>query len=199
MAADFIPIETKASLLLKRKNKDDFSVTIFEPGKAKANKPKIPKPTNREDSSHGNESDQDTGRDIDDIFSDAYQRKRKPREDHRTFDISRARKEVINFGISGFDKETKHTAKVALAIKLGAKPPKNTYRNYKEIIEERKREKEEGERSNRRRKGQNFGASKSFQQQQLRTRQKSANPGSVTKHYGVVNPKIVDSKRRKIR
>ncbi|XP_055546960.1 uncharacterized protein C1orf131 [Wyeomyia smithii] len=195
--SNFVPIQTKASQLIKLDGQDDFKVTVFEPTKAKASKPKIPKPSligsEPQEAGSGTETDPDIG----DIFDDARRRKPKQQKDPRLFDISQARKEVINFGISGLDRETKHEAKVALAIKLGAKPPKKMYRNYKEILEERKREKQDEERSNRRRKGQSFGAAKSFQQRQLRVRQKSTNPGSVTKHYGVVNPTIADKKRRK--
>ncbi|XP_053692082.1 uncharacterized protein C1orf131 homolog [Sabethes cyaneus] len=194
---NFVPVPTKASLLKKCSEENEFKLVVFEPVKAKKNKLEKPKsfplPSEVQDKESGTESEPD----IADIFSDAYRRKRKPREDPRTFDISRARKEVINFGISGLDKETKHEARVALAIKLGAKPPKNVYRNYKEILADRKREKEDSERASRRRKGQSFGAAKSFQQHQLRARQKAAHPGSVTRHYGVVDPKIRDKKRRK--
>ncbi|XP_058449597.1 uncharacterized protein C1orf131 homolog [Malaya genurostris] len=195
MCAEFVPVETKASLLLKQKQKD-FSVIVHEPRKSKTKVLRPSKITREDEDPSKDNSDQNAEQDIDDIFSDARRRKRKRREDPQLFDISRARKEVINYGISGLDKETKHTAKVALAIKLGAKPPKNVYRNYKEILEERKHKNEESDRSIRRRRGQSFGAAKSFQQQQQRARQKSTNPGSVTKHYGVVKPKIVDKKRK---
>ncbi|XP_055638238.1 uncharacterized protein C1orf131 homolog [Toxorhynchites rutilus septentrionalis] len=191
----FHPIQTKASLSSKKDSESEFSVTVFESKKSNTRRHKIPEfqPADRL-SEDENGVDQD---DIDDIFSDARKRKRKVKEDPRKFDISTARKEIINFGISGFDKETKHQAKIALAIKLGAKPPKKGYRNYKEILEERKREKEECDRSNRRKLGQSFGAAKSFQQQKQRLRQRASNPNSVTKHYGVVNPKIDDKKKKK--
>uniref|UniRef100_A0A8D8JV72 Uncharacterized protein C1orf131 homolog n=1 Tax=Culex pipiens TaxID=7175 RepID=A0A8D8JV72_CULPI len=197
MAPDIIPIQTRASRV--KEAPSEFSVTVFEPKKARANRPKLPKVKRlapEEDAKSDDNGDSDEA-DIDDIFSDARRRKRKVKEDPQTFDISRARKEVINFGISGFDRDTKHEAKVALAIKLGAKAPKNPYRNYKEILEERKRQKEDTDRENRRRKGQSFGAAKSFQQHQQRARQKASDPGSVTKHYGVVDPKIGDKKKRK--
>ncbi|XP_065081782.1 uncharacterized protein C1orf131 homolog [Ochlerotatus camptorhynchus] len=194
---DFIPIQTKAVLLRKRTQDEEFKVTIFEPKKARANKPKIAKPTPVEPAEGDGNPDAEED-DIDDIFSDARRRKRKARKDDpKVFDISSARKEVINFGISGFDSNTKHEAKVALAIKLGAKPPKNKYRNYKEILEERKRDKQENDRTSRRKKGQSFGAARSYQQQKQRVREKASNPNSVARHYGVVNPKMDDKKKRK--
>ena len=47
-------------------------------------------------------------------------------------DMKKARFEVFKFGMSGFKPEKKEEVKVALAIKLGAKPPKNKGYNYKE-------------------------------------------------------------------
>ncbi|XP_062565515.1 uncharacterized protein C1orf131 homolog [Armigeres subalbatus] len=190
---NFMPIQTKASLIRKQSNDNDFQVTVFEPQKAKANKPKLARKVSLSDPDGKSDGEEN----IDDIFSDARRRKRKAgNDDSQVFDISRARKEVINYGISGLDRETKHEAKVALAIKLGAKPPKNQYRNYKEILEERKREKFDADRESRRRKGQSYGAVRSYQQQKQRVRQKASNPNSVTKHYGIVNPKM-DSDRKK--
>ncbi|XP_021708057.1 uncharacterized protein C1orf131 homolog [Aedes aegypti] len=193
--ADFVPIQTKASLMRKRPQQDDFQVTVFEPKKAKANRPKFVKPKPESGDKTDEEAEEE---DIDDIFSEARRRKRKAKkEDPQVFDISRARKEVINYGISGLDRETKLEAKVALAVKLGAKPPKNAYRNYKEILEERRREKTETDRESRRRKGQSYGAARSYQQQKQRAREKASNPNSVTRHYGVVKPKMDDRKKRK--
>lgn len=198
-SADFVPIQTKASLLRKRPLQDDFQVTVFEPKKAKANRPKFVRPLSQPESGDKPDGEEEEAEeDIDDIFSEARRRKRKPKkEDPQVFDISRARKEVINYGISGLDRDTKLEAKVALAVKLGAKPPKNPYRNYKELLEERKREKQETDRESRRRKGQSYGAARSYQQQKQRARDKASNPNSVTRHYGVVNPKMDDRKKRK--
>ncbi|GJQ88254.1 hypothetical protein Trydic_g13242 [Trypoxylus dichotomus] len=56
-------------------------------------------------------------------------------------DMKRARFEVIKFGMSGFDKQRKEKAKVQLAVKLGAKPPKQKYKNYKVILKTKKIEK----------------------------------------------------------
>ncbi|XP_076316277.1 40S small subunit processome assembly factor 1-like [Tachypleus tridentatus] len=74
---------------------------------------------------------------------------RKPDEDNDLskdrpeLDLQKARYEVLKFGISGFEKQRKEEAEIALAIKLGAKPPKNQYVNYKQLIEERKQKKTE--------------------------------------------------------
>uniref|UniRef100_A0A1B0CBF1 Uncharacterized protein n=1 Tax=Lutzomyia longipalpis TaxID=7200 RepID=A0A1B0CBF1_LUTLO len=58
------------------------------------------------------------------------------------FDIRRARHDVIKFGLSGFEEVEKQKAQIAMAIKLGAKPPKREYKNYKEVQKERKQAKE---------------------------------------------------------
>jgi hypothetical protein len=50
----------------------------------------------------------------------------------KEIDMKKVRYEVFKFGMSGFKAEKKEEVKVALAIKLGAKPPKNNYYNYKE-------------------------------------------------------------------
>jgi hypothetical protein len=50
----------------------------------------------------------------------------------KELDMKKVRYEVFKFGMSGFKTEKKEEVKVALAIKLGAKAPKNKYYNYKE-------------------------------------------------------------------
>lgn len=61
------------------------------------------------------------------------------------FNIKKARHEIIKFGISGFDSSEKQKANVQLAIKLGAKPPKNKYINYKNLLNEQKQKKSKEE------------------------------------------------------
>lgn len=59
------------------------------------------------------------------------------------FDMQKARYEVLKFGMKGFDKEKQKKDKISMAIKLGAKPPKKEYKNYKELMAEKKVQKEE--------------------------------------------------------
>lgn len=59
-------------------------------------------------------------------------------EPESEFDIKRARHDVIRFGASGLDAKEKKNAQIALAVKLGAKPPKKVHKNLKEFHEERK-------------------------------------------------------------
>ncbi|PNF41886.1 hypothetical protein B7P43_G15547 [Cryptotermes secundus] len=54
------------------------------------------------------------------------------RAEKKEMDMKKVRYEVFKFGMSGFKAEKKEEVKVALAIKLGAKPPKHKYYNYKE-------------------------------------------------------------------
>ncbi|XP_021922687.1 uncharacterized protein C1orf131 homolog [Zootermopsis nevadensis] len=50
----------------------------------------------------------------------------------REMDMKKVRYDVFKFGMSGFKAERKEEVKVALAIRLGAVPPKNKCYNYKE-------------------------------------------------------------------
>ncbi|KAJ8921733.1 hypothetical protein NQ315_010643 [Exocentrus adspersus] len=60
------------------------------------------------------------------------------------FNIKKAKQEIIKFGMSGFDPHRKEEAEIQLAIKLGAKPPKNKYINYKELqADKRKKQQKE--------------------------------------------------------
>lgn len=82
------------------------------------------------------------------VFNKKKKKDPKPRSDvHKSdikvpdddgFDINmrQARHEVIRFGISGFESKEREDAKVTMAIKLGAKPPKREYQNYKEFLQD---------------------------------------------------------------
>ncbi|XP_030752591.1 uncharacterized protein C1orf131 homolog [Sitophilus oryzae] len=57
-------------------------------------------------------------------------------------DVKKVKHEIVKLSIEGLNPLKKEEAKIQLAIKLGAKPPKNKYKNYKELIKERKEHKE---------------------------------------------------------
>nr|XP_053638253.1 uncharacterized protein LOC128692929 isoform X1 [Cherax quadricarinatus]XP_053638254.1 uncharacterized protein LOC128692929 isoform X1 [Cherax quadricarinatus]XP_053638255.1 uncharacterized protein LOC128692929 isoform X1 [Cherax quadricarinatus] len=57
-------------------------------------------------------------------------------------ELKRARYDVFKLGMSGFHKEKKEDTRVALAIKLGAKPPKNKAVSYKDLFKMKKEEKQ---------------------------------------------------------
>ncbi|KAM3966655.1 LOW QUALITY PROTEIN: 40S small subunit processome assembly factor 1 [Aphomia sociella] len=61
----------------------------------------------------------------------------------KDLDLKKIRHEVVKFGMSGFDSTKKEEAKIALAVSLGAKPPKRQYINYKELMQKRKEEKQQ--------------------------------------------------------
>ncbi|XP_066152202.1 uncharacterized protein C1orf131 [Euwallacea fornicatus] len=54
------------------------------------------------------------------------------------FNLQKAKYEVIKLGMSGFDSVKKEEAKIQQLIKLGAKPPKNKCKNYKELLMDKK-------------------------------------------------------------
>lgn len=56
-------------------------------------------------------------------------------------DMKKLRFEVMKFGMTGFQKKKQEDERINLAIRLGAKPPKNKAVNYKQLIEIRKEEK----------------------------------------------------------
>ncbi|CAH2100329.1 unnamed protein product [Euphydryas editha] len=60
----------------------------------------------------------------------------------KDLDLKKIRHEIVKFGMSGFDATKKEEAKIALAVSLGAKPPKREYINYKELMQKRKKEKQ---------------------------------------------------------
>lgn len=55
--------------------------------------------------------------------------------------LKQVRYDVFKLGMTGFHKEKREESRVALAIKLGAKPPRNKAVNYKKLIEMKKEEK----------------------------------------------------------
>ncbi|XP_064475195.1 uncharacterized protein C1orf131 homolog isoform X2 [Ornithodoros turicata] len=56
--------------------------------------------------------------------------------------FTKAKFDVMKFGIKGLERPKQEEAKIALAVHLGAKPPKKKYINYKEFIALQKKERE---------------------------------------------------------
>lgn len=124
-----------------------------------------------------------------------------PEKPQTLMDLQRARKEVINLGISGFsDKMEKEEAEIQLAIKLGAKPPKNKYKNYKEILEEKRQVKKVQQTTSERiSKKHQFGSATSFQKYLTGNRHKTKrNPKNVTGSYGKVKAGEVSAMQKKL-
>jgi len=84
------------------------------------------------------------------VYNDPKNRKRKAKADEANeqshFDevsMKQARFDVFKFGVAGMKKNEQQDANVSLAIKLGAKPPKNKCYEYNEFKEMRKKEKDD--------------------------------------------------------
>ncbi|XP_018565285.1 uncharacterized protein C1orf131 homolog isoform X2 [Anoplophora glabripennis] len=107
-------------------------------------------------------------------------------KEHGDFNIKKAKHEIIKFGMSGFDPQKKEEAEIQLAIKLGAKPPKNKYKNYKLLQVEKKKEKEkETSRQNFLQLGKN-NAGKSTAKGKSFDRKRKKGKGDILSIYGKV-------------
>ena len=89
--------------------------------------------------------------------------------------MKEARFQVFKFGVSGMDKKSKEEANTALALRLGAKPEKNKFLDYKDLKEERKLEKEEKEMMEEERKRSLQGVRKSSNKNGLAAKKGSNN------------------------
>jgi len=69
------------------------------------------------------------------------QNNRKPSS--KEISMKQARFEVFKFGVSGLDKKSQEEANTALAVRLGAKPARSKGVEYKQLKEDRIKEKEE--------------------------------------------------------
>ncbi|GAB0092975.1 hypothetical protein DMENIID0001_080270 [Sergentomyia squamirostris] len=129
-----------------------------------------------------------------------------PTDDHvdnaEEFDIRKARNEVLKFGLSGFQAVEKEKAQVAMAIKLGAKPPKREYKNYKKLQEEQKQEKESqaAEESfkslGKKASGEALLSLKKFSKKTRKRRKDDS--GAMLKEYGTISTeKLATIKRKK--
>lgn len=129
-------------------------------------------------------------------FSDKHEDKQL-NVDKNIFDIKRAKHEVFRFGTAGLESKDKEVAKIALAVKLGAKPPKNKCKNYKDLLAEKKLLKEK-ERENDLLwsvgKNAQGGASVTYRQTKTANKKRKLN-APINQHYGVVNPKIKRKKK----
>lgn len=125
------------------------------------------------------------------------------KSDDNKLDMKKVRHEVFNFGISGYGFEDQQKAKVALAVKLGAKPPKGAYKNYKELIDERKQAKSKAaEEAYIRTVGKNSSGRATVGCNKLvnrftKEKRRAKDVSNLTQHYGVVNPKIHKKKKKR--
>lgn len=178
-------IKTKASLALEANNSSQFKHIKFEKKSLKT----LPKtaPPKLEEEEKGEESDDS---EFERIFGDGPKKPSKKEKKKLTFES--AKREIINFGIAGSNVTEKSDLSQQLAIKLGAKPKKNQGRNYKEILEEKRKQKNV-EKVDQRKISGSF-ASHQFRSQKLKGR-KAASDG-LLKNYGRVEKKTDNVKRK---
>lgn len=161
-------IPTKAALAKKSESLDQFKCITFE-----SHKPKQKSLTNKKLN------------DVDNALTNI-------------FDIKRAKHEVFKFGTSGLGSKDKEVAKIALAMKLGAKPAKKKYQNYKELLADKKVSNEK-ERENEAlwKVGKNAqgGAQVTYKKVKSANKKRKLN-APINQHYGVVNPKMVKRKKK---
>lgn len=130
---DFIP--TRAAMK-KKDAKIAHVVTTFEAHKKVQGKPKVHAKKEKPTLSRHPDGDSDEDMDDDGEPEEPMDERRK-----QELDMKRYRYDVIKFGMSGFEKKEARHAKIALAVSLGAIPPKNKRINYKRLLKERKEEK----------------------------------------------------------
>lgn len=172
-ALEIIP--TKAMLLRQKQATNEFKAVVFEAHKSKKSSGPLKTSINK-----------------------------RPNNDNKSdeLDMKKVRHEVFNFGISGYDFKDRQKAKIALAVKLGAKPPKNLYKNYKELQAENKEAKAKAqEEAYIRTVGKNSSGRATVSCNKLvdrRVKKKKASNtvGALTQHYGVVNPRIHRKKKK---
>lgn len=120
----------------------------------------------------------------------------KGKQQGAPIDFKKAQKEVVKFGVDGIsDKLQKNEAEIALAIKLGARAPKKSYRNYKSILGDKQKEKQQALAGtpdrNRVAKKYQSGATQSYQKVVQRTKNKKKQPKNVLEAYGKVDKKKI--------
>ncbi|XP_045761319.1 uncharacterized protein C1orf131 [Maniola jurtina] len=113
----------------------------------------------------------------------------------KDLDLKQIRHEIVKFGMSGFNTTKKEQAKIALAVSLGAKPPKREYVNYKELMQRQKQEKEKKEAEKK------LMLSRSILSTGAKKKKKSANNdvGYLLSSYGKVQKKDLKKDDSKVK
>lgn len=163
-------IRTKASLVKQIKPDSSFKLVKFD-GTRKL--PRTAPPTS------GNKSESEDS-EFERVFGDGPKKKKSKKNDKKEVTYQSARKEIINMGIAG-SSSSKINLNEQLAIKLGAKPAKKAGRNYREILEEKRKLKELDKTVNKRTV---FGTSASLSYRNQR--KPGRRDGGLLKRYGKV-------------
>lgn len=130
----------------------------------------------------------------------------KKRQDE--LEMKRFRYDVIKLGMSAMEQKQARHAKIALAVSLGAVPPKNRKMNYKKLIEKRKLEKLQEAKKKKHVSGFDpsqltknrikiKGKTDKPQGKSSKHGNKNKKSGGILDHYGKVNPKMDHKKKRK--
>lgn len=179
-------IKTKASQAKQIEQDSNFEIIKFDSTKRRLPKT-LPPGTGNKSESEDSEFER--------VFGDGP-KKKKSKKGKTEVTFQSARREIINLGIAGSSSSQKIDLNQQLAIKLGAKPPKNAARNYKEILEEKRMQKEQEKAINKR---TIFGTSASLQYRSQK-KKPSRNDG-LLKRYGKVEKdtqqKSISSKRKR--
>lgn len=177
LSSDFKPVLTKAALALQNKQKD-FQAMVFDEPKGAIASPVLPEKFKTKKSSN----------------------KSEPEPEDNEFDIKKARHEVLNFAMNNQRvQKNQKKMKIFQMVKLGAKPPKKANRNYKELLDERKRLKdirEERKKFHQLGKNQTGAASVKCRSKTKIDRQTKKRPpvSAIDQHYGIVKPKLKKKK-----
>ncbi|KAL7019717.1 hypothetical protein ACKWTF_011220 [Chironomus riparius] len=176
-------IKTKASLLKEKEQNvvKEFKAVKFE-GLKRLPKTKPPQ-------SYDNKNKDTDDEEFDAIFGDGPRKRPKKDKNEVTFD--KARREILNLGISGANATDQSDQITQLLVKLGAKPPKRQARNYKEILDERKKMKDEDSKINKR---AIFGTSASLQ---YRGQKKTSRNDGLLRSYGRVDKESIKKMQQK--
>lgn len=116
-------------------------------------------------------------------------------------DLKRTKHEVIKFTNSAaqsYGGKSRAEIAASLAMRLGAKPAKKEYRNYKDIIAENKIKRQNVDRETQLQQiGKNAQGTASQKYLKVKSaKQKKLLNKPIVTHYGVVKPKLATKKRR---
>lgn len=181
-------IKTKASLV-NPSNSSEFKHIKFEKKSLKTLPKTAPPKVDNEKRKKQDDDEESDDSEFERIFGDGP-KKSKKKDKKTTFES--ARREIINYGIAGSNVTERSDLSQQLAVKLGAKPAKNVSRNYKDILEEKRKQKFEVKVDMRKISG-------SFASHQLRNQKKSRNkaPDGLLKQYGRVDKRTIKKNSRK--
>ncbi|SPP86789.1 uncharacterized protein C1orf131 [Drosophila guanche] len=189
ISEDFKPVPTRAALAAQKKLANcEFKAMVFqEPQYHQSKSTSMP------------DKQQNKSRD-EAVQKRPHKSDKDSADTNPEFDIKKARHEVLNFAMSN-QRVTKNKRKMEIfqLIKLGAKPPKKTAKNYKELKDERQRLKnirEERKKFHQLGKNQTGAASVKCRSKnnEERKQKKRAPVSNIDQHYGKAQPKF---KKRK--